>query len=154
MPNSTIPAAATRLPTHRRAFLRQLTAAAALTVPLAAAAMPYTGESDPIFPAIDRHRRLEVAFGDTCRLTDEVAAREEGRTITAADHEIFERAEDAADEALEVLIATTPTTVAGVRAMLTYVFDHRRFGWLDEEREEACITSVLRSPVLAEDARV
>jgi len=136
----------------RRAMLGR-TAAAALTTPLAAAAIAHAGEPDPIFPAIDRHRRLEVAFGDTCKLTDKVAAQEEGRTITPADYEIFERAEDAADEALEVLIATTPTTVAGVRAMLTYVFDHRIFGWQDEERDDACLASILRSPVLAEDAR-
>jgi len=106
-------------------------------------------EPDPIFPAIDRHRRLETAFCDVCPLTDEVVAEQEGREITAADHEIHGRAEAEADAALEMLVETVPTTAAGIRAMLTYVFDHRIFGWCDPERDDACIASVLRSPVLA-----
>jgi hypothetical protein len=170
MPNITIPAAASGLPfterhgripaggradvipLDRRSILRQLAALSfAATVATAAAE---TAEADPIFPAIAEHRRLEAAFGDTCSLIDAVSAREEGRTITTADHERFERAEEAADEALEVLLATTPTTVAGIRAMLTYLFDPRKFAWLDDDRERACIAAVLRSPVLAGGAHV
>jgi hypothetical protein len=165
MPNSTVPAAATGLPStgpygripagagadliplDRRSILRQLAALSfAATVAIAAAE---TAKADPIFPAIAEHRRLEAAFGDTCSLTDEVAAQESGRTITAAHHEIHGRAEEAADEALEVLLATTPTTVAGIRAMLIYLFDRRKFGWLDKDCDRACIAAVLRSPVLA-----
>jgi hypothetical protein len=158
MPNSTVPAAATGLPCagviplDRRSILRQLAALSfAATVGTAATEIV---ETDPIFPAIAKHRRLETAFGDACSLTDEVAAQESSRTITAADHEMHSRAEEAADEALEVLLATSPTTVAGIRAMLIYLFDRRKFGWLDEDREQACIAAVLRSPVLAGGAHV
>lgn len=43
--------------------------------------------ADPIFPAIAEHRRLESALGNLCGITDEVAARKDGRVITAADRE-------------------------------------------------------------------
>jgi hypothetical protein len=153
MPNTPVPAAATGLPIARRVFLRQLVAASALTVPVAAAAMAHAtaGEPDPIFPAIDRHRRLEAAFDDVCRLTDEVAAKQDGREITPSDEELYDHASERADSALAALVGTVPVTVAGVRAMLTYVFS---LDSLEDETRDACLASLLRSPALAGGAHV
>lgn len=153
-PRGRIPAGArANIIADRRAFLRQLAAASALTIPVAAAAVAFA-DRDPVFAAIKNHRHLDAVFGEACKLTDEVAAKLEGRIITAAGQEIFDAAESAADEALEVLLATVPTTVAGIRAMLTYVFDKSVFGWQDKDHNQACMAAVLRSPVLAGGADV
>lgn len=165
MPNTTVPAAAIGLPqaaeahgripagaradvfpADRRTFLRQLVAASALALPVAAAAAAHADADDPIFAAIERHRRLEAEFSRVCGITDEVAAAEEGRTITAADEQVYERVSDAADTGLDALVETVPVTVAGVRAMLAYVFGA---DLLEDEVRDCCIESVLQSPVLA-----
>ncbi|SEE03664.1 Tat (twin-arginine translocation) pathway signal sequence [Rhizobiales bacterium GAS191] len=74
MPNITasatggaMPAAA---PTSRRGFLGALTAAPALAVPAVAMAAP--GTPDPIFAAIEKHRRL-LALGDEIYVALEAA---------------------------------------------------------------------------------
>ncbi len=146
MPNTSVPAAATGLPqttaalgripagarasvfSDRRSLLRALAGAAVLRAAAGletspAAAAESSDAADPVFAAIEKHRQLEAAFSDVCELTDEVAAREEGREITLSDEETYERALAASDEGLEELLAMTPVTVGGIRAMLTYVFN-------------------------------
>jgi len=78
-------------------------------------------EADPIFSVIERHRAAEARFSAACRLTDGAAAREEGRFITPGCHAEFEAAER---EALDAFLATTPATMAGVRAFFARL--HRR----------------------------
>ncbi len=137
----------------RRSLLRALAGAAVLRAAAGletspAAAAESSDAADPVFAAIEKHRQLEAAFSDVCELTDEVAAREEGREVTPSDEETYERALAASDEGLEELLAMTPVTVGGIRAMLTYVFDRGEFDSLDDDLVKACVDAVLRSPVL------
>lgn len=67
---------------------------------------------DPIFEAIERHRQLDAAHAAVCEAESEM------------DQETFDDASGAACiaafDALEDLVAMTPTTLAGCIAMLRY----------------------------------
>ncbi len=169
MSNTPVPAAATGLPqttaalgripagapsvfSDRRSLLRALAGAAVLgaaagleTSP--AAATESSDAIDPVFAAIEKHRRLSAEFSRVCVLTDETPELE-GREPTTAENDLYERAVASEDAALDELVETVPLTVAGIRAMLTHVFDRGIFDALDGEQNKACIAAVLRSPVL------
>jgi hypothetical protein len=109
---------------NRRAIL-----AGAAVLP--AAALPAVdGEPDPIFAAIEAHRRTYELYG--------VAIARE-KELCAAD---FERETDEAsarEEQAEIgLVATRPTTLVGVVALLRYSNEVRCSGyeWLDELLQE------------------
>jgi hypothetical protein len=109
--------------THSRRVFLAAGPAAAVFASLSAAARAEALSSDPIFAAIARHEATEARYCAACKLTDEVAAEQEGRAIAPADEAEFEAAEAANDSALEALLATPPTTTAGARAGLDYFID-------------------------------
>jgi hypothetical protein len=112
----------------------------------AQAAYTPTAGDDPIFAAIERHETAEVRYCAACNLTDEVAARNEQRVITAEDHAEFDAAQRNSDEALDVFLATAPTTRAGVRAFLRHCIDQDSV----EEFLAEALETLLDSPVLAD----
>ena len=77
-------------------------------------------EPDPIFMAITCHQSAFETFGDACRLTDEVAARNEGREVTEADQSEWNTKLAAEAAALDRFTATIPTTIAGARAAIAH----------------------------------
>jgi hypothetical protein len=81
---------------------------------------------DPIFAAIERHKETEIRFCAACKLTDEVAAEEEGRVVTSADEAEYEAASAASESALAALLATPPATKAGFHAAFEYIIG---LGW-------------------------
>jgi hypothetical protein len=106
--------------TTRRAFVRsQATFLAcdpsipvAVPVPVAAPAISTTEASDPIFAAIEVHRR---ALGRRNEIIEAICAAEER-------HKVEEReAWDSYEKAAIALLTTKPTTMAGVIAALSYV---------------------------------
>jgi len=117
-------------------------AAAVAGVSMASAANP-----DPIFAAIERHKKAWRVFSDCCDLTDNVAAENEGRIVTEADEAAYEAANDAEYEARDVLFQTPAETVAGVRAFIEHYIEYDA-GCMDEVTA-AFLESLLESPVLA-----
>lgn len=103
-----------------------------------------TARTDPIFAAIDRHK---VAFNQVRVGFDRRLAREQGGEVTLAEREAACAAED---EALQDLIATIPTTVAGARAAIGYLV------MLDQgcvpETSGKFLATLLKSPLLTESA--
>jgi hypothetical protein len=104
----------------RRSILAGATAIpAAVAVP---ALMPAIAVDDPIFAAIDQHRRAETAYcaaWDDCEVGD--------GTLTSEIRDLEERAGEIGDDAFGKLIelaAMTPTTVAGCAALLRHVEWH------------------------------
>jgi hypothetical protein len=106
----------------RRLFLAAGSASAVFGA-LAEAAAASTPPDDPTFAAIELHKAAEARYSAACKLTDDVAARQEGRVVTAADAAEFDEADHAYDEALSVFLMTPPTTVAGLRAFLRHCLD-------------------------------
>jgi hypothetical protein len=94
-------------------------------IPVAATAMV----PDPIFAAIERHKALNAAFSHTLRLKD-AFERGSGFDDDSPEHEDLERREDetcdAEREACDEMVATVPTTLAGLLALLRYVDWHER----------------------------
>jgi len=131
--------------TSRRLFLAAGSASAVFGALAQAAAASATAD-DPIFAAIERHKAAEVRFNAACGLTDEMAARNERRIITTADHAEFEAAERGCDEAVDAFLTTVPTTIAGVGACLRHCVDEESIGQFIDEALE----TLLRSPVLSD----
>lgn len=127
----------------RRAVVAGLAAAPVAALPAIASALP---DVDPIFAVIDCHEAAEVNYCAACKLTDEVAARNERRVITAEDHAEFDAAARDSDGALDAFLETAPTTVAGVRAFLRHCIDQD----LVEEFLAEALETLLRSPALAD----
>jgi hypothetical protein len=105
----------------RRAVLAGIATAPAL----AASALALSGP-DPIFAAIENHRKCDADFIEQCNL--EAAAEETGVKFAAASEEDRRTPEmidavDASIEARESLAKTAPTTLAGLVAYLDYVRD-------------------------------
>jgi hypothetical protein len=105
--------------TSRRAVLAGAAALPALSLP----ALAIPAQVDPVFAAIEEHRRLKIishaAFfavpkGGDEGLTDEIAKAED----YAGDRDV-----EASDQLAEIL-AMTPTTAAGCIAMLNYLGAH------------------------------
>lgn len=104
--------------------------------------------ADPVFAALERHRKAYQGYNDVCGLTDAVAARQEGREITNRDHEVTHRAAESERAALDSLIETVPLTIAGVLAFLKYIPAH--FDYYDEV--DAAIETIAKSPALTRAA--
>jgi hypothetical protein len=99
------------------------------------------------FAAIRRHNEAWRAFGDACKRTDEVRARNEDREVTDADEDAWTAALRAEEGAFEALINLPPVTVPFPRAAIHY------FTNLDTDcipcAAEKFLTALLASPVLA-----
>ena len=138
----------------RRAALSGIAAAAAAAIAaphVAKAAPAASAAADPVFAAIERHKvawaRLDVA----CRLTDTVAAEQEGRTISDADEAENSAANDDETAAFFAVISTVPQSKAGARALIEYV------GRLDDltavdEALPTFLATLLRSTLIAGEA--
>jgi hypothetical protein len=103
----------------RRSAVNALVGVAGLSViPVAASAIP-----DPIFAAIERHKALNAAFSHTLHLMGE-CEKEHGHA-DSPEHDEWHRREietcDAEVDACDEMIATAPTTLAGLLALLRYV---------------------------------
>jgi hypothetical protein len=72
-----------------------------------------TARADPIFAALENHKKLDRAWLD-------MEHAREARPLTVKRREV-DRASDAADKAAWRMARTRPTTVAGASAMLTYI---------------------------------
>lgn len=103
-------------------------------------------DADPIFAAIERHKAAEARYCAACGLTDEAAAQNEDRVVTAEDHAEFTAASLDSDDAADAFLSTPPMTVAGVRAFLRHCIDEES---LYQDLGEA-LETLLRSPVLAD----
>ena len=103
--------------TRRAAIIGASTAGAGIAT---ASASPSARPTDPIFAAIERHRAAWARFSAECWRSDEVEAKHKGYVLTDEDAAIYEAASDAEVAAALALFATTPTTLAGLRAGLTY----------------------------------
>lgn len=130
--------------TTRRAVVAGLAAAPVAALPAIANKIP--ADADPIFAAIERHKAAEARYCAACGLTDEAAAQNEDRVVTAEDHAEFTAAAVNSDDALDAFLSTTPMTVAGVRAFLRHCIDEES---LEQDLGEA-LETLLRSPVLAD----
>jgi hypothetical protein len=101
--------------TTPRPFLRSqrsFFAGDATTAPAAAPATSRTEASDPIFAAIEAHRR---ALGRRNEIIEEICAAEER-------HKLEEReAWHSYENAAIALLTTKPTTMAGVIAVMSYI---------------------------------
>jgi hypothetical protein len=87
-------------------------------------------------------------------LTDQVAAEEEGRKVTTEDETAYRSASVGAATTLQALAATVPQTAAGICAVLGYFADNPDLSFEEPEVIEACIRSIVASPVLAGGANV
>jgi hypothetical protein len=81
---------------------------------------------DPIFAAIENHKKLNRAWHDLCPVLEAAELDEEGYgPRPAADLTALRRNEDhahvAAEEAAWKMARTKPTTVAGASAMLSFI---------------------------------
>lgn len=126
----------------RRLFLASAPAAALLAGHVAPLVI------DPIFAAIERRRATDAAFAAAAAYADTAAANQEGREVTDEDRAAEDVAYDEDAEVLAALLATTPTTRAGMRALIEYV---REYDTPFAEREASfrCLNALLSSPLLA-----
>jgi len=140
---------ATTPQSSRRGFLVQAAAAAAggsaigaglpLPAPAAATAQSSDAEADPIFAAIEAHRRAIAAHGEAVgiEMALEVSLPDDRRLTDAWEDKIVETddprwpaalravsaASSAMDDAAINLVNIEPTTVAGVEGLLRYFAD-------------------------------
>ena len=101
----------------------------------------------PIFPVIERHLVTWRAVEALVPTIDAVAAERQGREVTQADRDAFERARTLEDRTLEDLLATPPTTFAGMRAAIEYLSGFED-GYLSESARPF-LTTLLKSPLFA-----
>jgi len=104
--------------------------------------------ADPIFAAIARHRAADAALGAASMRADDIAAKEEGREVTDADRAAHEAALAEDDAALEALLATDPTTLGGLRALVAH-FVKTEGDLASDDPSYRCLETLLRSPLLA-----
>jgi hypothetical protein len=103
--------------TSRRAILAGAAALPALTMPAVAFA---AATPDPIFAALDRHRKIEAAYSAACNEPTGDEATEQAREAR-----VFKLGGESSD-ALGELVTMTPTTVAGCAALLRYLEAHEK----------------------------
>ena len=134
--------------TTRRTALRVLAGASALAIPKigAMAALP-----DPIFAAIERHSAAWAIVATMAPTIDQVAAMRKGREVAQVDWDAYERASALEEAALNILLNTAPTTAAGMRAAIQYLFGYDD-GRLPDNIGQFLV-SLLKSPLLVGDAR-
>ena len=82
-------------------------------------------EPDPIFAAIERHRKACAAYADAALAEDRLEPAKPWYPEAEAD---LARANDEEDEAALALTDTSPTTIAGMVALLRHVFEHNGKG--------------------------
>jgi hypothetical protein len=105
--------------------------------------------ADPVFEAIENHRRAYLRFDRATGATDDFEARREGRFVTDADELEYDLACAAEDEALAHLKATLPTSVAGARALLQYIRYRGVNRGFTESASAILLTNLLHSPPLS-----
>lgn len=103
---------------------------------------------DPIFKAIEAHVLEHERFNRACSATDDVAAKREGRTVTASDRAEFEAANAADFKTLTRLAKTRPTTKDGVRALIAYALECLPCRGWDEDTLSDLLTSIAESAPL------
>jgi len=86
--------------THSRRVFLAAGPAASVFASLGAPARAEALSLDPIFAAIARHEATEARYCVACKLTDEIAAEQEGRAIAPANEAEFEAASAANDSRL------------------------------------------------------
>jgi hypothetical protein len=101
-----MPKAAKKNSTPRR------TASLRKTSPAESAKRPIV--ADPIFAAIENHKKLDRAWHDLAAALDEAGAR-------AVKQRDVDRASDAAENAAWKMARTKPSTAAGASALLEYI---------------------------------
>jgi hypothetical protein len=113
----------------RRAILAGAASVPALALP--AVAKSALADPDPIFTAIEAHRRAWIDL-DPCSELDEMAT--EGNEEAAQE---LDRLNQGLDHATEQLLDIAPTTIAGVAAVLAYAAEFVTSGdggvWPDGE---------------------
>jgi hypothetical protein len=124
-----------------------LFASAPVVAVLPAAAMAASAELDPIFAAIERHKKSWDRFGETCALTDEVAAANDGRAITDADRCGHDAASQQEGDAPRAFIETSPQTGADLRVALRHAIDCGVS--MDPDATDLFFEALLKSPLLA-----
>lgn len=128
----------------RRAALRALVSVSTLAIPTVgsiAAAL-----ADPIFAAIERHLAAWKAVETLIPTIDVVAAEQKGREVTQADWDAYYRAWTLEDQSLDELLATAPTTFAGMRAAIEYLTGFEDCRLSDNVRP--FLLTLLKSPLL------
>lgn len=112
--------------TTRRDLLRFAAAA-----PLAGlAAQPaLAGEPDPIFAAIARHKEaciaLDIVNAEQDAAIERARGKPEFQSVFDASEEVTDAAIDVEIEVLEDALDTTPTSLAGVLAIVDYLHSNR-----------------------------
>ena len=103
----------------RRAALGALAAAIALAIPaIGSVASPL---ADPIFTAIARHKTAHHAALAVSFAIDDLLNSPEGRDVTQAEWDAYERARENEDAAFESLLTAAPETSAGTRAIIAHL---------------------------------
>jgi len=128
---------------ERTSFSRRSLLAAAPAVALIPATALAVQPADPVFAALAEYKRLDAIFGECCGLTDEVAAKNEGREITEAERQIVQAGADASEQAFDKLLNTVPTTLGGLKVFLETVFDES----VNYEAVDIAMQTALKSPV-------
>lgn len=100
-------------------------------------------DADPIFAAIERHRRAHQALGEACRLTDEMGAAQAYETR-------WRKANKAEERALEAL--ASPTTPAGARAVFAYIRARGPVRLWELVKWDDFLEALIKSPALADVA--
>lgn len=95
--------------------------------------------------------RTRNSFADASARCDEVAAEQEGRTITDADRDALETASAADQCALDHVLMAVPQSLAGIRALLEYSTGDEI---LSHEEHARMARNLLASPALAPGAEV
>ncbi len=116
----------------RRAILAGIAAAPALAAPVLALT---SAGPDPIYAAIENHKGLNAAFSRALLLKDKFEVGS-GFDDESPEHEdLIQREDETGDaerEACDEMLATAPTTFAGLLALLRYV-DQEKAEFLDED---------------------
>ena len=101
---------------------------------------------DPVFGAIARHKALDAEYCAASCLTDEIAARQEGREVSDDDEAVMDHATQSERQALAEFLDTVPGSKAGCRAAIRYLAEIDFSG----EYSGQFLASLLRSPVFAD----
>ena len=78
-------------------------------------------QADPVIAVLQRHKAVWVAADAPSPSVDDVLAKRKGRKASQVDRDAHERASSREAEALDELLATPPTTAAGLRAAIEHL---------------------------------
>ena len=108
----------------RRTSIGKITAPALAVAATCEAAARAAASSDPTFAAIQDYVRRYGEWYRLCALEVEIdEAKRFGRKPPVGDIADIDEAQAAMEAALDQVISTTPTTVAGVAALVRFVLD-------------------------------